>query len=305
MVSIHISSALNHIRRSPFQAMAAIMIFAVTFLVSTLLAVTLYSSSQTLNFFERRPQIIAFLKNDAGDEAIGKLKSKLAADDRIENLNYITKEKALEIYKNVTSDNPLLSELVNPSIFPASLEFSPKELSFAEPIIGELKTEPVVDEVKYTVAIGGEQELKDQIERLKTLTHYLRVGGITFVALLVSTSFLVLLLIISMRMTQRRSEIEILNLIGATPGFISTPIFVESMIYVFSGVVTGWLSALILILYATPNIKTFFGQIPVLPRDTSSLFILFSNILAFEVIVGLFLALTGSIIALTRVKRRK
>lgn len=305
MANIHLKSAFDHIRRSPFQALAAIMIFSTTFLVSTLLAVMLYSSSQMLNYFEKRPQIIAFIKNDASPDSIQALKAKLESDNRIENLNYITKEKALQIYKTVTSDNPLLSELVNPSIFPASLEFSPKELSLAEPIIEELKKEPIVDQVNYTVAIGGEQELKDQLDRLRTITHYLRVGGITFVALLISTSFLVLILIVSMQMTQRRGEIEILNLIGATSGFISTPIVFESIVYVVSGILIGWLTVFLLVLYSTPNIRSFFGAIPLLPGNTIQLIVLFGYILAGEFVIGLFLALTGSTLALSRVKRRK
>jgi cell division transport system permease protein len=194
---------------------------------------------------------------------------------------------------------------VNPSIFPASLEFSPKDLAYAAPLVDELKTENVVDQVGYTAAVGGETELKDQLERLKTGTHYLRVGGLTFVALLISTSFLVLILIISMRMTQRRSEMEILDLIGATPGFIRLPVVIESIVYVFSGVLIGWLIALLIILYATPNIKELFSQIPILPSDAAGLFILFCYILAGELVVGLFLALSGSALALSRVKRRK
>jgi len=160
------------------------------------------------------------------------------------------KEEALEIYKKATSDNPLLSELVSPSIFPASLEFSLVDLSFAKEIIGEIEDEAIVDQVGFTATIGfGEASIQNVVDRLRTVTLYIRVGGGVFAGLLVGTSYLVLLIIISMRMTTRKREVEILDLIGATPGFVRSPIVIEALLYAFVGVLIGWLTALILVLY--------------------------------------------------------
>lgn len=305
MFKTHLKSAMDHIRRSPFQALAAVMIFSITFLVTTLLAIILYSSEQTLQFYEKRPQIIIFLKDDATETAVSSLQSKLQTDPRVENLEFITKESAYEIYKKNTSEYPLLSELVNPSTFPASIEFSPKDLIAAKELYGELKTESVADQVGYTGAIGDESELRDQLDRLKTATQYLRIGGITFAGLLTSTSFLVLLIIIGMRMNQHRNEIDILELIGATPGFVRLPILIEAVVYVLTGIFIGWMISLLVVLYATPSVISFFGSIPVLPKNTFALIQIFGIILGTEIITGLFLALTGSALALSRVKHKK
>jgi cell division protein FtsX len=121
---------------------------------------------------------------------------------------------------------------------------------------------------------------------------------------LVGTSFLVLVVIIGMRMTTRRSEIEILDLIGATPGFIRSPIIWEAVIYAVTGVFLGWLLAFLLVLYSTPSLIGYFGDVPILPRDTLELFTLFGTILGAEIVAGLTLAISGSILAVSRVKRR-
>lgn len=304
-MSIYLKSAFDHIRRSPFQAMAAIMVLAITFFVTTVLAILVYSTQQTIKYYETRPQVIAFLNEEASDGQISALQNRLAGDARIKDLTYVSKERALEIYKDATSDNPLLSELVNPSIFPASIELALNDLTDTENIIAELKDEEIVDEVGYTASVGGEDKLSNQLEKLKTVTKYLRIGGVTFAGLLVSTSFLVLLIIIGMRMASRRSEIEILDLIGATPGFIRLPILLEALVYTVIGVFVGWISALILILYATPSVISFFDTIPVLPRDTGQLLVLFSVVLGLEMLAGTFLALTGSSLALSRAKRNR
>ena len=303
-MNIHIKTAWDHVRRAPFQAMAAIFVLTITFFVITIITILGYSSSQVLKYFETRPQVITFLKDDITPEKISALQNKLEADNRVSEVSYISKEQALEIYKKATAGNPLLSELVSPSIFPASLEFSLVDLSYANDLIEEIKGEEIVDQVGFTASLGGEETLSDVVNRLRTFSNYIKIGGGAFALLLTSTSFLVLIVIIGMRMTSRRGEIEVLDLIGATPGFIRSPIIYEAIIYAITGVFIGWLIALLLVLYATPSLISYFGEIPVVPKDTLKLFGLFGLILGAEFLIGLFLAISGSILAVSRVKRK-
>lgn len=301
----HLKTALGYIRRAPFQALAAIFVLTLTFFVTTLVSVLTYSSSQLISYFETRPQVIAFLKDGIKEDEVATLQHKLEEDSRIREVKYVSKEEALSIYKNATSDNPLLGELVSPSIFPASLEFSVKDLTYAQDVIDQVKGEPIVDSVGFTAALGGESNLKDVVGRLRTVTTYVRLGGGVFVGILALTSFVVLLVIISMRMTTRREEVEILNLIGATRGFIRSPIILEALIYAVVGVFVGWITAFIALLYLAPSAVAYFGEIPVLPKDTVSLVSLFGLILLGELVFGLILATFGSMLAVSRVRKAR
>ncbi|EKE12238.1 MAG: hypothetical protein ACD_13C00249G0002 [uncultured bacterium] len=302
-MNTHFKTAWSYIRRSPFQALSASFVLTLTFFVATLVSVLVYSSSKLLTYFETRPQVIAFLKSDAVDANIADLQGRLQENSHIKNVKYVSKEEALSIYKKATSDNPLLGQLVSPSIFPASLEFSVTDLSFAQDTIDKLKGESVVDSVGFTAALGGEASLNDVIGRLKTITTYVRIGGIVFVGLLATTSLVVLLVITSMRVVGRRDEVEILNLIGATKGFIRSPIVIEAFIYTLFGVILGWAIAFIAILYLAPTVVAYFGEIPILPKDALGLFELFGAILGIEIFAGVVLALSGSLIAISRVKK--
>lgn len=304
MAHIQAKTAFGQIRRTPFQAIAAVFVLSLTFFITTVLAVLVYASDQTLKHFETRPQIIAFIKEDATDADISSLKTKLESDDRVHDVVYKTKEEALEIYKEATSDNPLLTELVDPSIFPASLEFSLSDLQYAEDVVAEMKSEPVIEQVGYTASLGDEDNLDEVVQRLARFTSYVRVGGAIFVALLMSTSFLVLLVIISLRMAGKRGEIEILKLIGASGAFIRNPIILEALIYSILGVFCGWVLALLLVLYATPNILSYFGSIPVLPRDTVDLLSKFGILLGAELGIGIVLAFFGSVFAVSRARKK-
>ena len=273
-----------------------------TFFAFTIVSVLVYSSSRLLNYFETRPQVIAFLKNDASDADIAALQGRLEENSNAKDVRYVSKEEALSIYKSATSDNPLLGELVNASIFPASLEFSVTDLTYAQDMIDSLKGESVVDSVGFTAALGGETSLNDVISRLKTVTGYIKVGGIGFVALLAVTSIVILFVITSMRVVGRREEVDILNLIGATKGFIRKPLVLEAFIYTLSGVILGWSIAFIAILYLAPTLVSYFGDIPILPKDALGLFKIFGVILSIEVVAGSLLALSGSLIAVGKAR---
>lgn len=301
----HTKSAITSIKRFPYQSLAAIFLLTVTFLVVTILSVVSYSSSKVIKYFETRPQVIAFLKDTATTETISALQHKLQGDERIKEVRYVSKEEALSIYKDATSDNPLLGELVNPSIFPASLEFSLADLSKAQGIIEEVKSEGVVDSVGFTASLGGEKSLGDVVNKLRSITLYLKLGGGFFALLLVGTSFLVLVVTLGMRIAARRQEVEILGLIGAKKSFIKKPIIIESIIYVLAGVILGWLITLISILYVAPSAINYFGEIPILPRPPLMFFSLFGIILLGEVLIGILLATLGSNLALSRAGRKK
>ena len=301
---MYLKTAWSFIRRTPYQALAAIFVLAITFFITTILATLLYSSTIALEHFETRPQIIAFIKEDADELSIIELRMRLENDERLKEVRFVSKEDALEIYKDATSDNPLLAELVSPGIFPASLEFSVVELSLAQNVINDLRNEEIVDEVGFTASIQGEDTLNDVVEQLRRITYYIRIGGGVFVGSLIGASFLVLLVIISLRLSSRKEEIEILSLIGATKGFIRIPIIIESIVYTSAGVLVGWSVAIITILYSTPSIVKYFGQVPVIPSDTKELLVLYGTILAAELLVGMMLALTGSVIAISRVNKK-
>lgn len=304
-MSIQIKTAFDYIKRSPFQAASAISVLTLTFFVATILAVLVFASSNVLNYFETRPQIIAFLKPETTVEQVQALQNKLVSDVRIKSVKYVPKEEALDIYKEATSDNPLLGELVSPSIFPASLEFSVSELTFAQSVIDEVKKEGVVDSVGFTAAVGGESNLENVISRLRNITYFIRIGGIIFLGSLATVSLLVLLVIIGMRLSARKSEIEILNLIGATPGFIRNPIILEATIYCLVGVFLGWIFSFIIGLYLTPATIAYFGQIPILPKDLASFAILYAVILLGEILIGFILALLGGSIAFSRAYKNR
>jgi cell division transport system permease protein len=129
--------------------------------------------------------------------------------------------------------------------------------------------------------------------------------GLSVVTILLTTSFLVLLVVMSMRVAMRKPEIESLKFLGASTGFIRLPLMIEAMVYSIVGVAIGWIAATLLTMYIAPSVFRYVGDIPILPRAMVDFFKLFGVVLAIDVLSAVVIALLGSVVAVSRSLRGK
>lgn len=280
----------KHIRRSPYQALAALMIMVLTFFVINVFALLSFGSEKMINYFETRPQITAFLKDEISEEQVKSLKKQLEDSGQVANLKYVSKEEALAIYREQNKDDPLLLEMVTAEILPASLEVSALASGDLAGLAQTLEKATGVEEVLFQA---------DVVAALNNWTRIIRRAGLGLVAFFVLTSLLVVLIIISMKISAKKIEIEILKLLGASRGYIHNPFLTEGILYGLSGALIGWGLAYLALLYATPFLVAFFGEINLLPIP----FWLMLALLAAEMGLGVFIGSLASFLAVRRYLR--
>src|SRR5215469_10848596 len=142
-------TTLQHMRRSPYQSLAAVFIMMLTFLSITVFSFIVFGSSAVINFFESKPQVTAFFKDTATQENIDSLRKQIDATGMIASTKYISKDQALQIYKEQNKGDPLLLDLVTADILPASLEISTVKIEDLGTVSDILKKSPYVSEVIY------------------------------------------------------------------------------------------------------------------------------------------------------------
>jgi len=277
----HLRTAWHHIRRSPIQSFAAIMVMALNFLVATALVVLVLGFNSLLSYFETRPEVTAFLKDEATPAQIDQLKDELAGLEGVKEAKFISKEEALEIYREQNKDNPLLLEMVTANILPASFEISavsPDQLTKVAQFLKEKGD--LVEEVIFQ---------KDVVERLSFWIGVIRNSGIALVGLLSLVSLAVIMVIIGMKIATHADEISALRSLGATSFYIQAPFLLEGMIYGLVGCLLG--SSLIFgaVFYWRGEIASFFDPISVLPSERVMVFIFLGELLA-GIIFGLIVA---------------
>lgn len=289
-------NTFTHMRRSPYQSLAAIITLFLTMLLTGVFLISTTTSALILQYFESKPQITVFFVDKAKEEDVNLLKQTVEATGKVSSTKYISKEDALTIYREQNKNDPLLLEMVTADILPASLEVSaidPKYLAELEPIIKQAQG---VEEVVYQ---------KDVVDNLLVWTRAIRISGGILVSLFALNAILIVMTVISMKIALKKDEIDILKLVGASPWYIRGPFVLEGGVYGVIGASVAWFVLAITIIILRSVMVEFLGVVPsihLILSDPLSLpfILLLVGLLGLLSGVGFLLGSIGSMIALGR-----
>lgn len=286
----------KHMRRSPYQTVAAILTLFITLLLTGLFSLATISSVVILRYFESKPQLTVFFTDRAGVSEAEALKKTLESTGKIADTKFVSKEEALALYKEQNKNDPLLLEMVTADILPASIEITttkPEYLAELEPII---KKAEGVEEVVFQ---------RDVVESLLKWTSGVRTFLGALVILLAIDTIFIIMAITSMKIALRKEEIEILRLVGASRWYIRSPFIIEGGLYGFFASLFSWVTVTGVILWYREILLSLFGVVPVfqtvLSSPGSSVFILLAlGFLGTLTSIGFFLGSLGSYLAVNR-----
>ena len=282
----------RNIRRTPYQALAASMVMFFTFLVLCIFLLLAIGSEQILNYYESKPQAIAFFKDGIQDSDIKVIQDALIATGRVTAFKYVSKNEALAIYKERNKNNPLLLELVTANILPASLEIStvaPEDLKLVAELV---KKEPVVEEVVFP---------EDVVASLTSATRVIRTVGGAVTIFLIIFSTMIIVMIIGFKIRIKREEIGIMKLLGASSWFVRLPYLAEGIFYAVSGAVLGYLVSFGLLWYFEPILKNSLGEVAAVLFPIPLLTM--AGFFAVVVLVAVLIGGIGSVVAVRRYLR--
>jgi cell division transport system permease protein len=284
-----ISIAWSRISRAPYQTLAAVSIMTMTLFLASVFFLLAAGSQAVLKYFETRPQVNAFFNKDyvPQTEEIAAIKSRLESTGLVADFRYVSKDEALKIYKDLNKSDPLLTEAVTAQMLPASVEISANSPDDLKVLAEDIKKEKGVEDVRFA---------EDIVSSLTQWTNSVRIIGASFVGAHILITFSIILLIIGIKVANRKDEIQILQLVGATTAYISGPFVWEGIIYGLFGAVIAWSLSYVLLLSSMGFLNSFLSGIPVLP--VSVLFML--QLLAGELLVGALVGSLGGLIATRR-----
>jgi cell division transport system permease protein len=283
-----IKTGWHHIRRSPIQSFTALLLMTFSFMLISVFVIASNGIIKTLNYFETKPEITIYLKDGLDNATIENLKTELANYQNVKEVRFISKEKALEIYKEQNQDNSDLTEMVTASILPASIEVTVSNPSVLEQIYQNYATRTdVVDEIIYQ---------KDIINTLLDWTNTIRKGGIVVTSIVLLVTFFAISSIIGMKTTNRKDEIKISRLLGASNWYVKKPFLLEGIFYGFLGSFVGSILVFIVFILKRQLINSFFNPIEFVSADLK----LYGIFLAAEIVLGCLIGLFASLIGVKR-----
>ncbi len=234
-----IKTGMQNFVRNATLAIAAIAVMVITLTIVLFSIIANATFSHTIQQITDKIDISIYLKDTVTEDQREEFISELKGFENVRTIEYISKDQALEVYKAANKDNLdlllAISQTDNP--LPASLQIKPRDPNRIEEIRTYLEKPEVKELQSDETSYSGDR--KDAIDKISRATSFLREAGIVSIVIFTVVSMLIIFNTIRMAIFNRRDELHIMRLLGASTWFIRGPFVVETMIYgVLSAVIS-------------------------------------------------------------------
>jgi len=222
-------------------AAMAVMIITLTIVLFSIIANATFAN--TIAQITDKIDVSVYLKDSVTDTQRSKLIADLRALPNVKQVTYLSKDKALQRYKEQNANNPALLSAINETDnpLPATVQVKPRNLNQIQEIKNYLARSEVEKLQSDDPSYSGDR--KAAIDKITHATNLLRRAGIVAVLVFALISVLIIFNTIRMTIFNRRDELTIMRLLGATTWFIRGPFVVESIIY---GIVSAIASTILI-----------------------------------------------------------
>jgi len=229
----------RNVKRNKWLTISTIFVSAIVFTLSSVFISMSILTKKAVDYYEQKAQVIVFFKKETSESDILTFRDSIYNADLIEQIEYVSQEQALEIYKKDFADNPDLISTVTAGSLPASLEIRAKNIDSLLQVIENInkakETNASVDEIMY---------FRDVVENMRTLSRIINVGSILLITAMVIVTISLIRVTIGFNIKLHQEEINIMHLVGSSDKFIRTPFILEGTLY---GLIGGLISALIIL----------------------------------------------------------
>ena len=224
-------------------AIAAMAVMVVTLTIVLFSIITNATFSNTIAQITNKIDISVFLKDADTPAQTTQLIAQLKALPNVKSVSYLTKEQALQQYEAQNAGNEQLLTAINETSnpLPATILIKPIDLNKIRDIKTFLTRPEVAALQSDQPSYSGDREVA--INKITHATDVLREIGVFTVVIFAVICALIIFNTIQMAIFNRRDEITIMRLLGASTGYIRGPFIVESAIY---GILSAVFSVLII-----------------------------------------------------------
>ncbi|HET7059780.1 MAG TPA: permease-like cell division protein FtsX [Candidatus Saccharimonadales bacterium] len=233
---------VNFIRNASL-AIAAMAVMVVTLTIVLFSVITNATFNNTISQITSKIDVSVFLKDSDSPAQTKQLISQLKKLPNVKSVSYLDKEQALHQYQKQNAGNEQLLTAINETSnpLPATILVKPVDLNKIQDIKDFLSKPGVAKLQSDQPSYSGDR--KEAIDKITHATNVLREIGIIAVVVFAIICALIIFNTIQMAIFNRRDEIQIQRLLGASTNFIRGPFIVETIIY---GILSAVISVLII-----------------------------------------------------------
>jgi len=280
-------------RRNMALTAAAIMVTSLSLLILGVVGMSVHAGNGlATSMKERVDEIRVFLKENITTEERSSMEAFVRKMPEVKSVTYISKEQALQEFKEMYKDEKQLLDEIEGNPLPAEFKVRMTDPKFNTTVAQRIEPRPEV-----SVDTTGKKEIKnprDVVQKVLKITGAVQKFGLVIVFAFGLVAVALVSITIRMAIYSRRKEIGIMKLVGATNWFIRWPFMVEGVIEGFFGAIVGIIVALLVNAW-------FIGKLQAAAQGANLVAPSYMVLLGFVlVLIGVSIGAVGSALALRR-----
>lgn len=224
--------AFKSIWRNRMMGLASVgSVTAVLIILGFVLIIVLNVNNITLAAKESFDEIAVYIKDDIEEAQIQELGKSFKEIDKVMGVTFQSKDYALEKLKKDWGQDAYLLEGLRNNPLPNTYVVQLTDVQYSDSVIKQIRTFEGVEDVMY---------YKDAVNSLIRIADFIKRSGAGIIVILLLISVFIISNTIKITVLNRQKEIELMQYIGATNGYVRGPFMIE-------GIVLGLLGSVIAI----------------------------------------------------------
>lgn len=247
---------LSDMWRQPLATLLTVMVIAISLTLPSVCYMVWKNVSQAATQWYPAPQLTIYLSKTLDDTAAENVVAQLKQVEGVDNINYLTREEALNEFRNWSGFGGAM-DMLEQNPLPAVAIITPK-LNFQN----SDTMQSLRDRVSKVQGVDEVRMDDSWFARLAALTGLVGQIASMIGVLMIVAVFLVIGNSVRLSIFARRDTINVQKLIGATDGFILRPFLYGGALLGFSGAVLSLLLSEVLVLRlqsVVASVATVFG----------------------------------------------
>lgn len=295
-----IQSGTTHFFRNIWISIAATSMVAITlFIISTILILYSLTVLAIQNSTDKVGVVTAYFNDTSTDKEIGNVITEIQGLPGVKSVAYTTKDQATQLFKQRHQNEPALLQTLNEfdktnSPIPASLAVHADNLSDYPQIYTTLTSD------RYAPYFQTVRDNQKVIDKLHQIINFITRFGLLLAGIFMVVTVMVTFNTIRLTIYNRREEVEIMRLVGATNWYIRWPFMIEGIMYALIATVLVSLIVLGLLLMLSGRLEQFLS---IDSLGKSLIRAVFWKILLVNLLASIVLSLIASGIAMRKYLR--
>lgn len=230
MMTRFLKNAYTDIRSNRFLNLITIMTIALSILLVSVFMLFFENAGRVLESWNQGGRAMVYLKADFTPSMLAGVKEQISALGGIRDMQFIHRDQGLErLQKEMGSKTAFVSSLkVNP--LPHAIEITMVSYSSFEQV------QALADRVEALDMVDTVEYGQGWLGRFLKLFNLFKMTGYAMCSLFLLIALFITANTVRLSFYSRRTEVEVMRLVGATEGFIKTPFYVEGL---FQGLLGG------------------------------------------------------------------